>query len=727
MYTYRVVGKNSIAVRKYPTPDSGIVNIIPPNGIIYALGVENGWIKTHAGFYVFKTDDIKIDQGENTPPGLFMEHTTPKKGLNMKFNLMTFAASSAAANTGNPSVNDGGNGTSNPANSEVSATKDDLTPKQTEEQRIESINEKYSGKGWTAATSARGYQTDGNGNISYDSYGNPIMVQLPQDFFDKPPKCTIQSIDSKGVMRVADTTGAIWYVNASEGQAYLGTENDSAKYETVDVTQEMAEQSAVEKLLVAIESAKSRVGEILNKTFSYFNKLEQITVDNARSVYGFPYQFLPTADNRPYQRGQFPLIKFGRKFMEKIVLNSPILTMQAGIPEFLPDTSLSLKNLSIDSILGAAASTFSSDIERMINQPGQYYTFKPTPEDYYDCVNGALRAMAQLLGIGGVSIPTSTGGTVTGADRTLGGIKWQDMAQHPYAGHYAGAVSFYINSEAQVQESFSNATRQSELAGKVNQLSDQAMEIQFLMGGLEAAGNWGKDSMTQKLASKLPGLDAFLGGQEGLKEGNYRNGTGMINSLVKNISTMLAGGKMIFPEIWSDSSFARAYNITIKLDSPDCDEFSVYMNILVPLIHILAFVLPRSAGDNSYISPFLVRAFYKSMFHVDMGIITNCEVTRGATGMWNKNGLPTEVTVTFTLKDMYTHMSQALNTNDNNVITNPAQLDYIANLCGINVAPTNFMRSLDLWLVMNGVSRFQDIVEGSFAHATQQFFRIFFK
>jgi hypothetical protein len=132
MYTYRVVGKNSIAVRKYPTPDSGIVNIIPPNGIIYALGVENGWIKTHAGFYVFKTDDIKIDQGENTPPGLFMEHTTPEKRLNMKFNLMTFAASSAA-NTGNPSVNDGGNGTSNPANSEVSATNDYLTPKQNEE------------------------------------------------------------------------------------------------------------------------------------------------------------------------------------------------------------------------------------------------------------------------------------------------------------------------------------------------------------------------------------------------------------------------------------------------------------------------------------------------------------------------------------------------------------------------------------------------------------------
>ena len=46
-------------------------------------------------------------------------------------------------------------------------------------------------------------------------------------------------------------------------------------------------------------------------------------------------------------------------------------------------------------------------------------------------------------------------------------------------------------------------------------------------------------------------------------------------------------------------------------------------------MHILGFTAPRALGYNGIQSPFLVRCFYKSFFNVDMGIVTNLNITKG--------------------------------------------------------------------------------------------------
>jgi hypothetical protein len=162
---------------------------------------------------------------------------------------------------------------------------------------------------------------------------------------------------------------------------------------------------------------------------------------------------------------------------------------------------------------------------------------------------------------------------------------------------------------------------------------------------------------------------------------------------------------MIFPEIWADSNFARAYNVTIKLVSPDSDRLSIFLNILVPLIHILGFVLPRSTASNAYASPFLVQCWYKSMFHIDMGMVTSCDIVKGETGQWSEDGLPTQVTVQLQIKDLYNVLSQASGSNGNQILSNPAQMDYIANLCGVNIGATDIVRTVTLWktLMFNGI------------------------
>jgi len=179
----------------------------------------------------------------------------------------------------------------------------------------------------------------------------------------------------------------------------------------------------------------------------------------------------------------------------------------------------------------------------------------------------------------------------------------------------------------------------------------------------------------------------------------------LLDNLIGNIKTLLGGGRMAFPEIWSDSSMMRSYNVTIKLDSPTADAVSLYLNILAPLCHILGLVAPRSLGYNNYIAPFLVRAYYKSMFHVDLGIITDCQIQKGDVGAWSQNGLPTQVTVQLTIKDLYDVMALSLNKGPNDVIGNPVQLDYLANMCGINIGTPDIYRTWKLWNATRGVNR----------------------
>ena len=49
-------------------------------------------------------------------------------------------------------------------------------------------------------------------------------------------------------------------------------------------------------------------------------------------------------------------------------------------------------------------------------------------------------------------------------------------------------------------------------------------------------------------------------------------GGGLLQSLCNSgVSTVLQGGKIVFPEIWQDSTYDRSYSLDIKLRSPDHD------------------------------------------------------------------------------------------------------------------------------------------------------------
>ena len=168
----------------------------------------------------------------------------------------------------------------------------------------------------------------------------------------------------------------------------------------------------------------------------------------------------------------------------------------------------------------------------------------------------------------------------------------------------------------------------------------------------------------------------------------------------------------------------------MKLVSPSGDKLSIFFNILVPLFHVLALTLPRqhNADANGYVSPFLIRAYYKGMFNIDLGLITSMSINKGSEGEWTKDGLCTVMEISFEIEDLYQAFYMSMGgaiqaffgldfsnqgEGGGNISTNITELDYIANMCGINVNNSNEARMGTLISLLNIGSLGRDILNYS--------------
>jgi hypothetical protein len=446
---------------------------------------------------------------------------------------------------------------------------------------------------------------------------------------------------------------------------------------TISVPIEVAQTVDAEIKSITSNPTGSTVGSTSNAN----SVIDGLRIKSLRGVYGMPYQYMEIADRRidPSDNDSF-----GRKYAEKIVSKLPLLVMVPGSPEFLAGYSKKEKENILSYIVDSTVGESQTDLDSLVNNPGKYYGLSVNWTSYYKHVNPMCRAAARILNLQDEDY----------YGNNLGDYDWQKNANESIHSmlNYRGGTAFYINSETQISDSFANSTGQSMIAGKVNGISDIGREMNFMLGGAGALTGMQLDTFT---ADK-----AMARSEENKNDmvSKMMNGNNLMSSITNGLNTVIAGGKLIFPEIWSDSQFSRDYDISLKLVSPDCDDFSIYLNILVPILHLVGYVSPRSTGPNGYISPFLVRAFYKGLFNCDMGIITNMTINKGQEGSWTTSGLPTVVDVHFTIKELYSAM--AITTNDNikkGLLSNITLMDYIANLCGININEPDIKRSLYLY------------------------------
>jgi hypothetical protein len=115
---------------------------------------------------------------------------------------------------------------------------------------------------------------------------------------------------------------------------------------------------------------------------------------------------------------------------------------------------------------------------------------------------------------------------------------------------------------------------------------------------------------------------------------------------------------------------------------------------------------------NAYKSPFLVKAYDKGFFNIDMGLITGLSVTRGGECEWNDDGLPTQINISIEIEDLYSTLylppldkSFDLFGGAVQVARNTSMMDYLSNLAGLNIADVDIGRTIQMSLYLASKGR----------------------
>ena len=415
----------------------------------------------------------------------------------------------------------------------------------------------------------------------------------------------------------------------------------------------------------------------LSETESTDTSNENYMAKSLEGIMGAPYQFMESVDRT------VPSTEYGHTYADRIVSRMPLLLLSPGKVNFT--RSWDSKEDAASALMHLVDSATPGDLSELVDKRGRYYSFDYDYATYYSYVNAMMSSGAAFLGIENVKIQ------VNDKWKTIKSIDWSTVGQDSFKQILSPKeyVAFYIDSATSASESFGNSTTESQLASKVNAYSDTAKEIQFLTG--VATGNSLLDSDAE--SNVLSQIDDITD--------KYLNGSQLFKDIASNFATVACGGKLLFPEIWSDSDFSKDYNINFKFRTPDKDPVSWYMNIYRPLVHLVCLTAPaQSDNPNGYTSPFLVRGYYKGLFNCDMGIVTSLNITKGKDNAWTLSGLPTEVDVDMSIKDLYNMVTLVKEGDSGTFVNNICLMSYVANTCGVNINESDMGKMLDVYVML---------------------------
>jgi hypothetical protein len=400
-----------------------------------------------------------------------------------------------------------------------------------------------------------------------------------------------------------------------------------------------------------------------------------------RGINGLPFQFLDTADIRLSEISSSTQSPYGKMYHKRILERMPLLMLSPGGPKFLEGKTKKDRTDVLMGMVNQGSLTKTQLTDLLDGVEGRLYTFEFQYQQYYEKVNMLARATAEYLGIGyklynGIPLKSYDWGKDTGEGTSF--KKFFSANE---------VVPFYVEGEVSVSDSIGNQSRESSLGSQINQMSETVKEMEFFLGnaGLNVANRPETDIMRDREVIEKAASAAF-----GFMP------QGFIDRISDASTTIVSGGKLDYPEIFGDSSFSKDYSVKMKFTSPYGNTLAIYLYCLIPLIKLLAMTIPKQISPNSYGKPFLVRGFLRSVFSVDVGLITGLSFNKGQEGSWNIDHLPTQIDVDLSIKDLYSGLY--LPNTMTQFLNNTLMMDFIANLCGIDIAKIELDRKLKLWL-----------------------------
>lgn len=452
-------------------------------------------------------------------------------------------------------------------------------------------------------------------------------------------------------------------------------------------------------------------------------------------LFGLPCQYTQYCDYRTFSTSsKAKSLLVGRKFIENIMMEAPVVTIVPGKPSYLPAAKnkrgLSYELLSHVNRDTSSLFTALKD-EKNLHEKLRYYDFEQDYYSYMRYVNILCAVAASFLDLGemqldGVpltrydwknyrwtadkystaagNIALATKNAISNAVDTLKtygasalnailGTNFKTTQSTVTAFEdkedkslmesleslmtQVNFVQFYVDASSGSSESADNTTATSKMEGIFDTGSEVMKEIAFL------ANSGGLDSMDEFLATADAGADVM---NDKLFGDSTSNMGGILSRLMSNATNIIKGDNFVFPEIYQSSRFTRNYSITVDLRAPYGNKLSYYMNILVPLFHLLALAIPKQSTANTYSSPFLIKAYYPGVFTCNLGIVQQIQIDRNSSGdSWTVDGFPNDIKVTLSIVDLYSDLSMTPSGDVVLFLSNSSLIEYIATSCGVNL------------------------------------------
>ena len=247
-------------------------------------------------------------------------------------------------------------------------------------------------------------------------------------------------------------------------------------------------------------------------------------------------------------------------------------------------------------------------------------------------------------------------------------------------------VQFYVDPSSGMSESFQNSTSESQLKGLMDGSSGFMKDLAFMAnsGGLDA-------SAMQEFAGEI-GSHINTGIQEAI--GGNTIGTAL-SRIINLGNETLKGNNFIMPDIYQASEYSKSYNITVHLKTPYGTKLGYYLNVFVPMMHLLALALPRQATANSYSSPFIIRAYIDGCMTCNMGIVTGLSISR-VEDSWSIDGLASEVDVSLDIQDLYSDMAMSPANSPRLFVNNSSLVEFLATNCGLSLVSPQLSKKAQL-------------------------------
>ena len=439
-------------------------------------------------------------------------------------------------------------------------------------------------------------------------------------------------------------------------------------------------------------------------------------------VHGMPFQYTYLTDRRAYSTARYGMSSYpttraikngtadfyGRTFGKEIAANMPIAVVVPGVPTFLTTVRQSLfgsngnskKKLVNDwvSLWSDLTDTEQAGVLRNLNEDAnsdnvyQYYSLRIDTTSYYQHVNALTKTSARLMGLDNVKY---MGKACTEFDwGDFNQAADQDYSMFMEVMGADGGVSFAYDPLSSITDSISNSTGESQFAGLLNGISSKARELDFMTGSagvdISMVDQTDYDTATAQLNSGL-----FSG---------ITNPLSHLKTFIQNAGH---GMNVRFPQIWNDSNSSKSYSIDMKFIAPYATAFCKWRYVLVPFFHWFALAAPHS--DDSlvnYSRPYLIKAFSKGYFNVEMGIITSLQWKRFGDGdMISADGIPTEIDVTVDFEDLYQQIaistfSGSLSGDMKRVgifFNNTGLMDLLGTLSGVNMNKMSISDRIELY------------------------------